>query len=109
VIASRRIRVQRAGTSTHDAQGVPLAGTWTTLATVDGHLVERTVEDVATGSLLVVRTHRALLPVGTDVDTTCRLEAVDEPGVYYRVSSVSARRTPFGVHHLSVRCDRSDT
>jgi hypothetical protein len=109
VIGSRSIYVKRHASSTVDVEGRPVAGALSTVSTVSGHLFVRQATSSVDGRTVLVNRVMALLPEGTDVRASDLLEAVDEPGVLYRVGTVIVRRSPFGgVHHLTVECEVSN-
>jgi len=106
VIAGRWIRIKRHAAAGLDAEGRPAAGALSTASTVLGHLFTTSANRAVDGRIVTVAEVRALLPSGTDVKTSDLLETVDEPGVIYRIHTISPRRSPFGgVFMLSLECE----
>lgn len=106
MIAGRWIRIKRHAASGFDVEGRPTAGALSTASTVLGHLFTTSANRAVDGRIVTVSEVRALLPAGTDVKTSDLLEAVDEPGVLYRIHTISSRRSPFGgVFMLSLECE----
>jgi hypothetical protein len=108
MIGNRPITVLRATEDgTRDAEGRRVAGSYQTVAVVQGNLFDRTMTYTDDdGQLITVFDGKALLPPGTDVRPQDLLEAA---GIRYRVQSVTLRYTPFGArHHRSVQCVRED-
>jgi hypothetical protein len=106
VIGNRTIQVRRAAeSSVRDAEGRRVAGAVSTVATVSGHLFDRTMTHVNNdGQLLTVRDAKALLPAGTDVREQDLLVA---DGATYRVQTAAFRYGPSGrVEHISCQCVR---
>ena len=109
MIANRSISVKRHAVTGFDAEGRPAAGSLDAVATVTGHLFSTNAYRTVDGRIVETTEVRALLPAGTDVQTSDLLEADDEPGVLYRVHTVQARRSPFGgVFMLSIECEASN-
>lgn len=109
MIADRSIRVKRHAATGYDVEGRPTAGTLSIVTTVKGHLFTTDANRAVDGRIVTVSEVRALLPAGTDVKTSDLLEAVDEPGVLYRIHTISSRRSPFGgVFMLSLECEAAN-
>ena len=103
------INVWRSHNSGFDVEGRPTAGSVSVSSTVYGHLFSRSVSVTEDGRILTAERLTALLPFGVDVTTSDELEAVDAPGVRYRIESITPRRGPLGtIHHLSLELSRSN-
>jgi len=80
-----------------------------TVATVVGHLFTASTNRTVDGRIVTALEVKALLPAGTDVTTSDLLEAVDEPGVLYRINTLTRRRSPFGGSFLiSLECEAAN-
>ena len=102
----RLIAIKRHASTSVDVEGRPVAGNLSTVVSVKGYLfhVDNTLE--IEGRYVVVSDVRALLPNGVNIATSDLLEASDTPGVYYRVKTITPKRSPFGgVATLAIDCE----